>query len=321
MPIMRILVTGGAGFIGSNFVNHLVKVFGLERDITKIVILDSLTYAGNMDNLSEVLSDPRVEFIQGSILDSYLVSKVMAEIDIVVHFAAESHVDRSIQNGEIFVLTNVVGTQVLLQVALDHSIKKFIHVSTDEVYGSINSGSWDETCPLKPNSPYSASKAASDLLALSYHKTFNLPVIVTRCSNNYGPCQNQEKLIPLAISKLLAGEKVPVYGDGLNIRDWIHVNDHCEAIWRVLINGTPGQIYNIGGGNELPNLDIVKRLVKLAKRDDSYIEFVSDRRGHDQRYSVDDRKIRSELGYAPKINFESELGLVFEWYKRAFNFS
>ena len=309
---MKILVTGGAGFIGSNFVDNLLKT---ESAWDEIIVLDLLTYAGNLSNLEVALGNPKVRFIKGDIRDAELVGNVMSQINTVVHFAAESHVDRSISNPNEFISTNVLGTNTLLNSALHSEIARFIHVSTDEVYGSIDTGSWDEQWPLSPNSPYSASKASSDLVALSYHRTYGLPVVVTRCSNNYGKYQFPEKLIPLAITNLIDDKPVPIYGDGLNSRDWLDVRDHCEALTSVIENGKAGEIYNIGGGKELSNTEIVKLLINEFGLDDSYIEFVDDRKGHDRRYSVSCNKLVSECGYQPKYVFEESLKETVEWYR------
>ncbi len=306
------MVTGGAGFIGSNFVNNLVKTAGIWDEI---IVLDLLTYAGNLSNLEETLGSPKLRFIKGDIRDAELVGNVMTQIDTVVHFAAESHVDRSISNPNEFISTNVLGTNTLLNAALHAEISRFIHVSTDEVYGSIDNGSWDEQWPLSPNSPYSASKASSDLVALSYHRTYGLPVVVTRCSNNYGKYQFPEKLIPLAITNLIDGKPVPIYGDGLNSRDWLDVRDHCAAITLVIENGKAGEVYNIGGGKELSNIEIAKMLIYEFGLDDSFIEYVEDRKGHDRRYSVSCDKLAIECGYQPKHVFEGSLKETVEWYR------
>ncbi len=275
-------------------------------------MLDKLTYAGTLDNLE--LGHPRLEFVQGDICDAELVDKLMAEADQVVHFAAESHVDRSINGAADFVRTNVVGTQVLLDAALRYRTP-FVHISTDEVYGSIESGSWPETHPLAPNSPYSASKASSDLLALAYHRTHGLDVRVTRCSNNYGPHQFPEKVIPLFVSNLLDGKKVPLYGEGLNVRDWLHVEDHCQGIELVRTKGRAGEVYNIGGGTELSNKELTGLLLEACGADWDRVERVEDRKGHDLRYSVDWSKIHDELGYTPKHDFTTGLADTVAWYR------
>jgi dTDP-glucose 4,6-dehydratase len=309
---MRVLVTGGAGFIGSNFVEMaLTDQF---PEISDVVVLDKLTYAGKLSNLASVSSSPNFEFIHGDICDVELVNATASQVDAIINFAAESHVDRSIENSSDFIRTNVLGTQVLLDAAKNCKIKKFVQVSTDEVYGSILEGSWDENEPLLPNSPYSASKAAADLLVRAYFVTHGLNVNVTRCSNNFGPRQDFEKLIPNFISKLLSDEKVPIYGNGLNIRDWLFVNDHCLGIYLVLTKGQSGETYNIGGGTELTNIQLTKKLLKLIGKDDSYINYVKDRLGHDLRYSVDYTKIR-ELGFAPSDLFEENLAMTVSWYQ------
>ncbi len=311
---MKMLVTGGAGFIGSHYVrNVLGDCWGLDAP-ESVVVLDKLTYAGTTTNLTEVLDDPRLRFVEGDILDRALVDDLMGEVDVVVHFAAESHVDRSIMGAADFVMTNVVGTQTLLDSALQHGITKFVHVSTDEVYGSIDDGSWDEEQPLEPNSPYSASKASSDLIARSYWRTHKLPVCVTRCSNNYGPHQFPEKVIPLFITNLLDGGTVPLYGEGANVRDWLHVDDHCRGIHLVLGGGRPGEVYNIGGGTEMPNKELTARLLAACGKDWESVEYVEDRKGHDLRYSVDISKISRELGYQPAVDFEQGLAATVTWY-------
>lgn len=308
---MRVLVTGGAGFIGSNFVGMaLTDQF---PQISSMIVLDKLTYAGKLANLDENLNNPRLEFVQGDICDVNLVSSLVAKVDCIINFAAESHVDRSIENSSDFVKTNVLGTHVLLDAAKSQKIYKFVQVSTDEVYGSILEGSWDENQPLLPNSPYSASKAAADLLVRSYFVTHGLNVNVTRCSNNFGPKQDSEKLIPNFILKLSRGEKVTIYGDGLNVRDWLYVDDHCKGIYLVLINGLPGEIYNIGGGVELTNLELTRKILRKMGKDDSFISFVPDRLGHDRRYSVFHSKIES-LGYRVSAEFEDALEKTLKWY-------
>ena len=308
---MRILVTGGLGFIGSNFIRQMLE----EHPGDSIVNLDKITYAGNPENLKDIAGDPRYMFVRGDICDPEIVGSVFREhpIDAVVHFAAESHVDRSIEDASVFVRTNVLGTHVLLEAALGHGVKRFIHVSTDEVYGSIRSGSFRETDNLNPSSPYSASKAASDLLARSYYITHNLPVIVTRCTNNFGPYQYPEKLIPLFATNLLEGKKVPVYGSGKNIRDWLYVLDHCRAIDFVLQHGEPGEVYNIGGGAEKTNLEITAKILELLGKDESMIEHVPDRKGHDFRYSLDFGKLR-DLGWKPAYSFDDALAATVAWY-------
>jgi dTDP-glucose 4,6-dehydratase len=311
---VRILITGVAGFIGSRFAE--VVLADAERlGFTEIVLLDALTYSGRMENLERVIPDPRVRFVHGSINDAALVDELCAGTDTVVHLAAESHVDRSIAGAQAFFVTNVLGTQQLLESARRGGVRKFVHVSTDEVYGSILEGSWREDHILEPNSPYSASKAGSDLAALAYHSTFGLDVSVTRCSNNYGPRQFPEKVIPLFVSNLVDGKKVPLYGDGLNIRDWLHVDDHCQGIMLVMEGGRAGEIYNIGGGTELTNRELTTRLLSLCGYGEEMVEPVSDRLGHDRRYSVDCTKISRELGYAPKVPFEQGLADTVAWYQ------
>ncbi|CAN2246785.1 RfbB dTDP-D-glucose 4,6-dehydratase [actinobacterium SCGC AAA044-D11] len=311
---MRLLVTGGAGFIGSNFVRRVLSA--KTSDITSITVLDKLTYAGVLENLDPVSKLENFKFIQGDICDFQLVTKLLEDVDAVVNFAAESHVDRSINGAMDFVQTNIVGVQVLLD-AIKNSNKKirFVQVSTDEVYGSIASGSWTEDSPLLPNSPYSASKAGGELLARAYFKTHNLDVVITRCSNNYGPYHFPEKMIPLFITNLLEGKKVPLYGDGLNVRDWLHVDDHCNGILKVLLNGRSGEIYNIGGGSELNNLELTNIILKAMGKDASSIEYVEDRKGHDLRYSVNHQKITNELGYQPQVDFSDGLAETIKWYK------
>jgi dTDP-glucose 4,6-dehydratase len=307
---MRIVVTGGAGFIGSHYVRSLLDGAYPAFAGAEVVVLDLLTYAGTLTNLTGY----DVQFVHGDIRDADAVATVMAGADVVVHFAAESHVDRSIAGAADFVSTNVVGTQVLLQGALEAGVDRFVHVSTDEVYGSIDEGSWPETHPLLPNSPYSASKAGSDLLARSYHRTHGLPVCITRCSNNYGPHQFPEKVIPLFVTNLLDGRNVPLYGDGLNVRDWLHVDDHCRGIQLVAEKGRDGEIYNIGGGTELTNRDLTYRLLDAVGAGPERIDRVADRLGHDRRYSVDWSKIADELGYAPRVRFDDGLAATVAWY-------
>jgi dTDP-glucose 4,6-dehydratase len=308
----RVLVTGGAGFIGSHFVRSLVggRYPGLVG--AEVVVLDLLTYAGTLTNLTEVADS--VRFVRGDIRDPETVASVTAGADLVVHFAAESHVDRSIAGAADFVSTNVVGTQVLLQAARDAGVSRFVHVSTDEVYGSIETGAWPETHPLEPNSPYSASKAASDLLARAFHRTHGLPVCVTRCSNNYGPHQFPEKVVPLFVTNLLDGKPVPLYGDGGNVRDWLHVDDHCRAVALVAEKGRDGEVYNIGGGTELTNRELTGLLLDAVGADASMIEHVPDRKGHDRRYAVDWTKIADELGYRPAVPFAQGLADTVRWY-------
>ena len=311
---MRILVTGGAGFIGSNFVRKL-----FDRSFPEphsVIVLDKLTYAGVETNLESVKSNPRFRFELGDIGDAGLVSMLVSQTDAVINFAAESHVDRSIHSSAEFVKTNVEGVQVLLDAirASDRTIR-FLQVSTDEVYGSIDSGSWNEESPLLPNSPYSASKAGGEMLARSYHRTHGIDVVITRCSNNYGPNHFPEKLIPLFITNLLEGKKVPVYGNGQNVRDWLHVDDHCRGIHAALMYGKSGEVYNIGGGRELTNSEITNLILKAMGATEASIEFVADRKGHDFRYSVDWSKINRELGYKPSVKFEDGLRDTIEWYR------
>lgn len=312
---MKILVTGGAGFIGSNFVRMALTNRLSVQEIQKLTVLDALTYAGDVANLKHVANDSRYEFIKGDIRDQALVEDLMKKNDVVVHFAAESHVDRSIEGGSEFVSTNVLGTQVLLDSARRNHIQRFVHISTDEVYGSIEAGSWPETHPLLPNSPYSASKAGSDLLVRAYHQTHKLDTIITRCSNNYGAYQFPEKVIPLFVTNILEGKKVPLYGQGLNVRDWLHVDDHCRGIALALTKGKAGEVYNIGGGMELTNLELTYKILEVMGVGEEVIERVEDRKGHDLRYSVDITKISSELGYKPEINFEEGLKSTAQWYR------
>lgn len=305
----RFLVTGGAGFIGSNFVRYLLKHY---PDV-EVVNLDKLTYAGNLDNLRDIESDPRYSFIKGDICDDVLVNKLMPEIHAVVNFAAESHVDRSIGAPDDFIRTDVFGAFVLLEAARRNGVERFIQISTDEVYGSIEEGSFKETDPLMPSSPYSASKAGADRLAYSYYVTYGLPVIITRCSNNFGPYQYPEKLIPLFITNALENKELPVYGDGLNVRDWIYVEDHCEAIDFIYRHGEVGEVYNIGGGNEKTNLEITEYILKKLEKPRSLIVFVKDRLGHDRRYSLDCTKLE-KLGWTPKTGFTEALDRTISWY-------
>jgi dTDP-glucose 4,6-dehydratase len=312
---MRILVTGGAGFIGSHFVRSALGGAYASLATADVVVLDKLTYAGNLANLDPVRTSPRLRFVEGDILDVRLVDALVGAADAVVNFAAESHVDRSILGASAFIETNVVGTQRLLEAATRHSIERFVQVSTDEVYGSINEGSWPENHLLEPNSPYSASKAAADLVARSYARTHDLDVVITRCSNNYGPYQFPEKVVPLFITNLLDGGRVPLYGDGLNVREWLHVDDHCRAIALVLDKGRAGEIYNIGGGTELTNQELTNRLLQACGAGRDSVEMVEDRKAHDRRYSVDSTKIAEELGYAPQITFDEGLAETVTWYR------
>jgi dTDP-glucose 4,6-dehydratase len=311
---VRLLVTGGAGFIGSHYVRTVLgEAWGGPRPDV-VVVLDKLTYAGNLRNLDPVSGDPRLEFVRGDICDASLVDRLVEDADVVVHFAAESHVDRSIEGAADFVETNVRGTQTLLDAARRHPVEEFVHVSTDEVYGSIESGSWTEEEPLLPNSPYSASKASSDLMARAYHRTYGVPVCITRCSNNYGPYQFPEKVIPLFVTNLLDGLEVPLYGEGRNVRDWLHVDDHCRAIHLVVAGGRAGEVYNIGGGAELTNKELTGLLLEATGHGWEKVRRVPDRLGHDLRYSVDCSKIEAELGYEPMVAFEQGLADVVGWY-------
>ncbi|REE60528.1 dTDP-glucose 4,6-dehydratase [Streptomyces sp. 3212.3] len=308
---MRILVTGGAGFIGSEFVRRW-----LNSDPTAhVTVLDKLTYSGVEENLASVARHPGYRFVRGDVCDPDVVDQVTAGQDSVVHFAAESHVDRSITGAGPFVHTNVVGTQVLLDAALRHRVGRFLQVSTDEVYGSISEGSWTEEWPLAPNSPYSASKAAADLLVLACHRTHGMDVVVTRCTNNYGPHQFPEKVVPLFITNLLDGKNVPLYGDGRHIRDWLHVSDHCQGIELVLRGGRSGEVYNIGGGTEVSNHKLTGLLLDAVGADWDRVTYVPDRKGHDLRYSLDDSKIREQLGYAPRFPFAEGLAATVAWYR------
>jgi len=308
-----VLVTGGAGFIGSNFVRHVLG----SSPGTRVVNFDKLTYAGNLENLRDLQDHDAYHFVRGDICDAAAVQAAMKKHDVgtVVHFAAESHVDRSIMGAAVFAATNMLGTQVLLDAAREQQVERFIHVSTDEVYGSLGEqGKFTETTPLHPNSPYAASKAGSDLLVLAAAHTFGLPAVITRCSNNYGPYQFPEKLIPLMIANALDGKPLPVYGQGLNVRDWLFVGDHCAAIDAVLRRGKPGETYNIGGNNEWRNIDIVRLLLKRLGKPDSLIAFVKDRPGHDRRYAIDASKINAELGWSPSVTFEEGLAATVDWY-------
>ena len=312
---MKLLVTGGAGFIGSNFVRMALTDKFPDFKVEQLTVLDLLTYAGDEENLKPVASDKRFKFVKGDIRDLELAKKLMQDADQVVHFAAESHVDRSIEGGSEFVSTNVMGTQVLLDAAKSSNIKRFVHVSTDEVYGSISEGSWPEDHPLLPNSPYSASKAGSDLLVRAYNRTHKLDTVITRCSNNYGQYQFPEKVMPLFITNIIEGKKVPLYGNGLNVRDWLHVDDHCRGIALALTKGRAGEVYNIGGGTELTNVELTHKILKAMGVGEEFIQPVEDRKGHDLRYSVDISKINKELDYSPQVNFEEGLEQTINWYK------
>ena len=308
---MKILTTGGAGFIGSCFIRQMLN----NHPNYKIINLDCLTYCGNLSNLKDVENNPNYEFIYGNINDKNLVRDLIKQVDCVVNFAAETHVDNSIKNPEIFIETNVSGTLNLLQACKEIGIERFVQISTDEVYGTLGkTGYFDENSPLAPNNPYSASKASADMLVKAYYKTYNLPAIITRCTNNYGPYQYPEKLIPYFISKLLKNEKVPIYGDGLNVRDWLYVYDHTSAIDIVLNKGKTGEIYNIGANNEQTNLEIAKLILKIMNKDESYIDFVEDRLGHDKRYALSSKKIQNELNWKPKVEFNEGITQTINWY-------
>jgi dTDP-glucose 4,6-dehydratase len=309
---MKVLVTGGAGFIGSNYVRRVLD--GSLNGISAITVLDKLTYAGTLTNL-QALPKNSFQFIQGDICDTKLVNDLIPGFDSVINFAAESHVDRSIAGSREFVQTNVLGVQNLLDAAKNAGTQRFVHISTDEVYGTIAEGSWPETDPLLPNSPYAASKAAADLLVRSYHRTHGMDVRITRCSNNYGPNQFPEKVIPLFVTNLLEGKKVPVYGSGVNVRDWLHVDDHCKGIHAVLTKGKAGEIYNIGGGLELTNMELTEKILHAFGKGSESIEYVEDRKGHDLRYSVDWTRINRELGYEPQVKFEDGLKDTIQWYR------
>ncbi|NDL56889.1 dTDP-glucose 4,6-dehydratase [Phytoactinopolyspora mesophila] len=311
---MRIFVAGGAGFVGSHFVRQLLADAYPALGRAHVLVLDKLTYAGNLANLEAVADHPRLDFVQGDVCDSALVTSLMRDVALTVNFAAETHVDRSIHDAEAFVRTNVLGAQTLFRCAVEAGVRRLVHISTDEVYGSIEVGSWPEDHQLAPNSPYAASKAAADMLALAYHRTHGLDVRVTRCSNNYGPYQYPEKIIPLFVSNLLDGLTVPLYGDGRNLRDWVHVDDHCRAIALVADRGRAGHIYNVGGGTELSNVDLVEHLLGLLGRDWSAVRRVADRPGHDRRYSVDTKKIAA-LGFHPHVDFREGLAATVRWYR------
>ncbi len=306
-----LLVTGGAGFIGSNFILYM---FDKYPDV-KIINLDLLTYAGNLENLKDIADNPNYTFVKGDIADPRIVNRVVPGVDYIVNFAAESHVDRSIEDPLLFIKTNVMGTQVLLDAARKHGVERYLQVSTDEVYGSLGpTGYFTEETPIAPNSPYSASKAGADMLVRAYYETYGLPVLITRCSNNYGPYQFPEKLIPFFIKKLLNGQKVPVYGDGLNVRDWLYVEDHCAAIDMVLQKGMVGEVYNIGGNNEKTNMEITKLILQGLKKPETMIQYVKDRLGHDRRYAIDSGKIQSKLGWQPATSFEDGIEMTIKWY-------
>ncbi len=310
-----LLVTGGCGFIGSNFIRHTLNHprYSKKKGF-KLINLDKLTYSGNPYNLKDIESNPAYEFIKGDIGDGKLVEKIMKRCDAVINFAAESHVDRSIKDPSCFVMTNVVGTQTLLNAAMKYKVKRFVQISTDEVYGSVARGYSDESSPLRPNSPYAASKTAADLLVRSYFVTFKMPVIITRSSNNFGPYQFPEKMIPLFITNAITGNKLPVYGDGSNVRDWIYVIDNCDAVLYVAEKGIPGEVYNIGGGNELRNINLSKKILKIMGKPESLLKFVKDRPGHDKRYALDSYKLY-KLGWRPpKGSFDDRLKETVDWY-------
>lgn len=310
---VRLLVTGGAGFIGSNFIRYILEA----HDDWQVVNLDKLTYAGNLANLADLSGDERYRFVRADICDAGRVGEIVADVapDAIVNFAAETHVDRSIDDPSLFLRTNILGTQVLLDAACKAGIARYVQISTDEAYGSLGpTGKFTEESPLRPNSPYAASKTAADLLARAWFKTYGTPVIVTRCSNNYGPFQFPEKLIPFFVTLLSAGKPVPVYGDGMNVRDWIHVDDHSRAVEAVLLRGRPGEVYNIGGGNERTNIEITRLLLAEMGKTESMMKFVPDRPGHDRRYAIDDARIRTELGVAPRVPFEEGLRATVRWY-------
>lgn len=309
----NILVTGGAGFIGSNFIKYVLK----NSDNVKLINYDCLTYAGNLDNLKDVEKNPNYRFVKGDIKNAEFLEFIITEynIDGIINFAAESHVDRSIDNSRPFIDTNIGGTLNILEAIKKMNIKNFLQVSTDEVYGSLGeTGLFTETTPLSPNSPYSASKSAADQLCMAFHHTFGIDCKITRCSNNYGPMQFPEKLIPLMINNALEDKDLPVYGDGMNIRDWLYVDDHCSAIWTVYKNGKSGEVYNVGGNNEKANIEIVKEILKQVGKPESLIKYVKDRPGHDKRYAIDNSKISNELNWQPKVDFETGLKMTIQWY-------
>ena len=309
---MKILVTGGAGFIGSHFVDFALAQIPMNGEI---VVLDKLTYAGRLTNLKSSQNDKRFSFIKGDIADPLDVERAIEGVSHVINFAAESHVDRSIENASDFINTNIVGTSVLLEASKNHGIEKFVQISTDEVYGSISSGDWTENSPLLPNSPYAASKASADLLVRAFNRTYGLHTNITRCSNNYGARQYPEKAIPVFIKNILMNKALPIYGNGENRRDWLHVTDHCKAIYLVLLGGRSGEIYNIGGGVEKSNLELVKVLLSELNASETLISFVGDRKGHDFRYSVDYEKIKKELGYCPAMSFDKGIRETIDWYR------
>ncbi len=311
---MNLLITGGAGFIGSHFIRHILNKY----PDYQVINLDKLTYAGNLDNVADIADNPNYSFKEGDIADRKLVDDLASKTDAIINFAAETHVDNSIDNPDPFITTNIMGTQVLIEAALKHKHSKYVQISTDEVYGDIEEGMFTEESPLKPSSPYSASKAAGDMLVMSYVRTYGLPAVVSRCSNNYGPYQYPEKVVPFFIKKLMAGEKVPLYGDGSNVRDWLHAEDHCRAVDLILHQGKIGEIYNVGANNEHSNLEITKKMLKILGFGEEKIEFVKDRPGHDIRYAIDATKIRNELGWNSEVDFEEGFRETVEWYKKQF---
>ncbi len=311
--MMRLLVTGGAGFIGSNFVHYMLE----QHPDYHILDLDALTYAGSLENLKEIVDNPGHRLVQGRIEDGKLVDGLMPGIDAVINFAAESHVDRSIVEPQVFIATNVLGTQVLLDAALRHRVKLFCQISTDEVYGAVELDSaerFTEESPIRPNSPYSASKASADLLVRAYYRTYGLPVVISRCTNNYGPRQHAEKFIPTVILSALRGKPVPIYGDGLYVRDWIHVLDHCRAIDLILHRGKVGEVYNIGGDNEWANIELARKILQVTGKPEALLQSVPDRPGHDRRYALSSDKIRRELGWKPSVPFDQGLSETVRWY-------
>lgn len=311
---MRVLVTGGAGFVGSQYVRSVLDGSYPGQEETAVTVLDKLTYAGNVANLP--LTEERLTFVKGDICDADLLDELLPGHDAVVHFAAESHVDRSLTNATPFTVTNVLGTHTLLESCLRRGIRRIVQISTDEVYGTIAEGSWTEDHPLEPNSPYAASKASADLLARAYHRSHGLPVVITRCSNNYGPHQHVEKLIPRFVASLLSGDQVPLYGDGGNVREWVHVADHCRGVQLALERGRAGEVYHFGGGVEMTNRELTGLLLERCGADWSAVRPVADRKGHDRRYSLDDGKARRELGYVPRVPFGEGLADVVSWYAR-----
>jgi dTDP-glucose 4,6-dehydratase len=307
---MKLLVTGGAGFIGSNFVRYVLR----DHPEDQVVVLDKLTYAGRPENLADHEDNPNYKFIHGAIEDREIVAEAVEGVDAIINFAAESHVDRSIEEPDAFITTDVFGTQVLLEAARENKIGRYLQISTDEVYGSIDEGTFTEESPIDPSSPYSASKAGGDMLVQAYHRTYGLPALITRASNNYGPYHYPEKLIPLCVLNAFAGIKLPVYGDGMQVRNWLYVEDHCTGIYTALTKGVEGEIYNIGGPDECPNIEVVKRIVELTGNDESLIEYVKDRPGHDVRYSLSSEKIR-KLGWEPQMHFAEGLEQTVQWYR------